>query len=143
MITALLHATASAPGQNDSMLITGGAIIAIGTASAAIIAAFKKGKASRVSLDPQPLSVALTQTLATKQELAELETRIVGELKKFETALLTERSVARAANGNLHARIDKTVESMAEMKGELHQINANLNRLVDIAMQPHPTRKPL
>lgn len=137
----MIHFLATASGQNDSMLITGGAIVAIGTAAAAIIAAFKKGQASRISVDPQPLSVALTQTLATKQELAELETRIVGELKKFETALLTERSVARTANGNLHARIDKTVESMAEMKGELHQINANLNRLVDLAMQPHTTRK--
>jgi len=102
----------------------------------------KVADSKKVSIDGQPLSVEVVQKLATKSELADLEARIVAELKKFETALITERSVARTANGNLHARIDKTVESMMEMKGELHQINANLNRLVDLAMQqPHPHRK--
>lgn len=142
MIATIVTLAQSASGASDGMLITGGAIVAIGTATAAVVAAFKKGQASRVSVDPQPLSVALTQTLATKGELAELEARIVAELKKFETALTTERSVARTANGNLHARIDKTVESLMEMKGELHQINANLNRLVDLAMKPAGRKLP-
>ena len=92
------------------------------------------------TIEGQPVGIALVKTLATKDELEAQEVRIVAELKKLEGALNSERSVARVANGNIHARIDKTVEGMAEMKGELHQINANLSRLIDIAMHPKPAR---
>ncbi|MEI7912542.1 MAG: hypothetical protein WCK77_23180 [Verrucomicrobiota bacterium] len=93
------------------------------------------------TIEGQPISVDVVHHLATKGELNELEARIVAELKKFENALATERSIARTANGNLHARMDKTGDAVMEMRGELHQINANLNRLVDLAMKPANPRK--
>jgi len=90
----------------------------------------------------EPLSIAITQTLATKDELEALEQRIMEELKKLEGSLSNERAVARNADGNLHARINKAVEGMAEMKGELHQINANLSRLIDMAIGNGGKSKP-
>lgn len=142
MMTVLMLA-ASPAGGVDGMTITVGAIAAVGVAVAAAVKAFRNGEAKGKGLrvEPQPLAVEISSTLATKKELEDLEGRIVAELKKLESALSNERSVARTANGNLHARIDKTTESLAEVRGELSQINANLNRLVDIAMKHSPPRR--
>ena len=134
--------------ETDAM-ISGNWLIAICTllvaADLCIVQELRKNSAvasarrmSSTLIEGQPISVEVVGKLATKGELADLEARIVAELKKLESSLLSERSVARTANGNLHARIDKTDGCMMEMKGQLHQIVANLNRLVDIAMQ-HPT----
>lgn len=133
----LLAEAAGADPMISGAWVTGVIVAIIG----AMFAGFKGGRAGRVKVEPQPLAVEITSTLATKKELEDLEGRIVAELKKLEGALNGERSVARIANGNLHARIDKTVESLAEVRGELSQINANLNRLVDLAMKHTPIRR--
>ena len=130
-------------------LISGNWIIAIigalTTAAATIIGKMKIDQAKRektsTRIEGQPIGVELVETLATKQEMRELEARLVAEIKKLESAASKERDVARIANGNLHARIDKSSEALAEMKGQLIQISANLSRLVDMAMkQPRPQR---
>jgi hypothetical protein len=90
----------------------------------------------------QPIGVRLEEQSdppATKKELEALEQRMIAELKKIEAALGKERDIARTANGNLHARADKSVEVMAEMKGELKQISENVDRLLDLAMK-RPSR---
>jgi len=143
MITELLSTT-----QPDT-LISGNWIIgivgALTTAAATIIGKMKIDQAKRektsTRIEDQPLAISLVETLATKDEMQALEARLVAEIKKLETAASKERDVARAANGNLHARIDKSSEALAEMKGQLIQISANLSRLVDMAMKsPRPTR---
>ena len=144
MTATLLTIAAAAADPSTGIYIASGVAGAALAAVPAIIAAYKKGQATprpRVTIDGQPISVEVTQQLATKGEMRELETRIVSELKKLEASLNNERSVARVANGNLHARIDKTDGVMMEMKGELHQINANLNRLVDHAIGGVTRRK--
>lgn len=115
------------------------AIGALSTAAAALVGKLKLDQVRRdrtsTRIEGQPLTIAMVDALATKEELKDLEGRLVAELKKLETSLNSERGVARVANGNLHARIDKTVESLAEVRGELTQINANLNRLIDLAVK--------
>lgn len=137
MIQTLLATT-----QPDT-LISGNWIIAIigtlTTAATAIIGKLKLDQVKRekmsTRIEGQPIGVELVETLATKQEMRELEARLVTEIKKLESAASKERDVARIANGNLHARIDKSSEALAEMKGQLIQISANLSRLVDMAMK--------
>lgn len=99
----------------------------------------KISDAKRIRVEPSPLPVEIVKNLATKDELDEVEKRIAGEFKKIESALAKEREVARTAQGNLHARADKTAEALAEVRGELNQINENLGRLLDLAMK-RPTR---
>lgn len=95
----------------------------------------KVSDAKRVKVSPSPFPIELSEKVATKEELDALEERISEELQKIEAALLKERDVARTANGTIHARIDKSTEAIAEVKGELNQINANLSRLLDLAMK--------
>lgn len=100
----------------------------------------KVSDAKKVRVEPNPFPIELSEKVATKEELDALEERIGAELKKIEAALLKERDVARTANGNLHARIDKSTEALAEVKGELHQINENLSRLLDVAIKGKTSR---
>lgn len=103
----------------------------------------KKGakEARSVTVENQPLQVTSTVPLATKAELESLEARLTTELSKIEGALTSERAVARIANGNLHARIDKSTEQLAEVKGEIKGIAENISRLLDIAMNRKPTTR--
>lgn len=142
MIALLAEITQTQPDT----LISGnwliGIIGALSTATAAIIGKVRVDQVKRqrtsTRIEDQPLAVSLVETLATKEEMRELEGRLVAEIKKLESAASKERDVARTANGNLHARIDKSAEAMAEMKGQLIQISANLNRLVDMAVGKSP-----
>ena len=142
MMTILADTAAAAPDP----MISGNWLIAIlgalSTAAAALIGKNRvdaaKREATNTTIDGQPLTISLVETLATKEEMKELEGRLVTELKKLENAMTSERSVARVANGNLHARIDKSAESLAEMKGQLSQISANTDRLIDMAMHTKP-----
>jgi len=134
-----------AEASNGDTLTVGGIIALLGAIAAFIVKiqtrkhAFQegheKGRAERVEIEPNPLPVELVETIATKKELQELEARITRELKKIEDALGNERDVARKANGNIHARIDKSSEALAEVRGELKQISENTDRLLDIALK--------
>lgn len=57
--------------------------------------------------------------------------RIEDTFNDIKKSLDNERTVARTANGNLHQRIDKVIENQAESRGELKQINLNVQRLLN------------
>jgi hypothetical protein len=88
----------------------------------------------KTTLEDQPIGVELVETLATKDEMRQLEARLVAEIKKLEGAILNERAVARTANGNLHARIDADSKAISNMTGQLTQIDANLSRLINLQL---------
>jgi hypothetical protein len=129
-------------GGFDGLTVSAAAIAAIGVAFAAVVKAFRageeKGKQQRTKIEPTPLPVCLVETLATKEEMRELEGRLISEIKKLETALVGERGVARTANGNLHARIDKIAEGLAATTATMTQLNAGLNRVLDLLMNHSP-----
>ena len=119
------------------------AFLVAAAGAVATVMAKRKGKAEgrqeererRVMIMDQPLAVAHHSPSASQEELAELKRDIDGRLEKIERALNEERAIARTANGNLHARIDKSTEALAELKGEVHQIGANVSRLLELAMK--------
>ncbi len=130
-------------------MISGNWIIAIvgalTTAATGIIGKLKLDAARRdrtsTQIEGQPISVALVETLATKAEMRDLEGRLVNEIKKLETVISGERSVARTAVGNLHARIDKTAEGLAATTATMTQLNANLNRVLDLLLKRPPVAR--
>lgn len=95
---------------------------------------------SKVQIADQPVGVSLKKALATVDQVNELESRIEAELTGIKTALKEERSIARVAQGNLHARLDKVMEAQAEARGELKQINQNVERLLERGMKGSSTR---
>jgi hypothetical protein len=148
-ITISTVAILAAAGQQgpsvDGAWVTGFVVAVLGAVGTLL--GYQKGRKTKTEVEPNPLPVAMVSELATKDELTALEARLVGEIKKLETALVGERGVARTANGNLHARIDKTSEGLAAVQATTTQINANLNRLMDLLMtgvvKPnHPRNKP-
>lgn len=52
----------------------------------------------------------------------------IGEIKHGQEV---ERGVARVALSNVHARLDKVIENQAVSRGELTQINLNVQRLLN------------
>ena len=121
-------------------MISGNWIIAVIGAIASGAALFwgqhqGKKEATETKISNQPIRIHDESPSATQDELRELKEDIDKRLQKIEQALLDERTVARQANGNIHARIDKQSETMAEMKGELHQVGSNVRALLDIAMK--------
>jgi hypothetical protein len=128
------------------MTISVAAITAVGAALAVAVKAFRagetKGKQTKTELEPNPLPVAMVSELATKEEMREQEGRLVAELKRLETALTGERSVARTANGTLHARIDKMAEGLASVTATMTQMNGSLNRVLDLLVKSPNRRTP-
>jgi hypothetical protein len=57
--------------------------------------------------------------------------RIEDTFEEIKAALNSERGIARLANSNIHARLDKVMENQAESRGELKQINLNVQRLLN------------
>jgi len=144
MITELITLAETGGGGVDGVTVSVAAIAAVGVAVASAIRAFRageeKGKQQRTKIEPTPLPVSLVSQLATKEEMRDLEGRLVAEIKKLETALVGERGVARTANGNLHARIDKVAEGLASTTATMTQLNAGLNRVLDLLVSQ--TTKP-
>ena len=123
----------------DAAWVTGFVVAILGAVGTMM--GYSKGRKTSTAVEPNPLPVAMVQDLATKEELRELEARLVAELKKLETAISSERAVARTANGNLHARIDKISEGLAGTTATMTQLNASLNRVLDALLKPN--RRPL
>lgn len=135
MMTILAEAAnASDPMISGNWLI--GVIGAISTGAVAIIGKMKVDQVRRMKtstvIENQPLPVNLVDTVATKEELKSLERRILKEITKQESAFEKERDVTREELGKIHSRLDRTSECIAEVKGQLSQIEKNLNRVLNI-----------
>jgi hypothetical protein len=122
-----------------------GFVVAVITAVGTLLG-YKRGRTAKTEVEPNPLNVSMVAELATKDEMRSLEARLMCELKKLEQAMDGERSVARTAQGNLHARIDRVAENLAATTATMNQINASLNRVLDILLhrdqQQHQGAKP-
>ena len=57
--------------------------------------------------------------------------RIDGSIREIKQAQDSERGVARTAISNVHSRLDKVIENQGVSRGELTQINLNVQRLLN------------
>ena len=84
-----------------------------------------------VKVGPLPLPVEIVKTLATKEELHELERSMGCDLASLRKQMNQERQTSREAFGKVHHRIDLLLSNSSEMKGELKGIAGNLSKLID------------
>lgn len=154
-LTAILAAT----GGVDGITISVAAITALGVGVAAVVkahrAGMEAGKKTRTKVEPNPLPVTLVETLATKGEMRDLEGRLVGEIRKLETQVNGERTVARTANSHIHQRLDGMAEkkdldriheridaqtvATAGAVAALTEVKSNVNQLLALALNRKPT----
>ena len=90
----------------------------------------QKNEPSGININNNPLSVEMVKQLATKEELQELDREIHQRFDSIEKKLDNERMATRASLTNVHNRVDKHAEKASEIKGELKQINENLQLLL-------------
>lgn len=145
----ILANTPPADPQISGNWITALMVAAI-TALGGIWLSYKRGQANPNSettiKSPVPeVTVRQATNYASQEELAglrheveELRADVDKKLDKLLEGQSDERRVAREALGKVHLRADKTAEALAEMKGELTQMNKNLERLLEHSMQPKP-----
>lgn len=139
-------AAASDPMISGNWLI--GLIGAISTAAAAIIGKFagqKAGENSREVTLKKPVPTVVTREepqWATKPDLEDHKTRTDKGFREVWEAIDGERKIARNALGNIHARIDKQVESLAKMEGSLEALETTTGKLLDIALGHKPNNTP-
>ncbi len=97
---------------------------------------FREGQKTKTTIEDQPIGVSTSDDEpSTLGELTELTVELEERLGKSEEALNTARYIARTANGRIHERIDRVSENLAEMRGEIRQMNNNLERLLERGMK--------
>lgn len=125
---------AAAAGSGLSPEVVGGIIAAIiiGLLGGGVLGK-KVSDHRRVSIN-DPIPKIRTQEepeFVTNDVLNGHLTRIDGSIREMKAAQETERAIARTANGTIHARLDKVMENQAMSRGELTQINLNVQRLLN------------
>ena len=80
---------------------------------------------------PIPLPVSVTKTFASKEDLKELEEDMKGRVALLQSQFDQAREANRISLGKIHARIDVLVQNTAELGGELKQVSANMDRLLE------------
>ena len=148
-MTTYLAEIAGSFGTGDLMKILGWAsALVLGILAALAPGAKKKWEAEALKRAHVTISSPLP-TVHTKEkvELAttfDLRSHIDRTDKCFAEIRETfqnERTIAREAQGKVHARLDKVMDNQALSRGELNQINLNVQRLLDRGESKPPTRR--
>jgi hypothetical protein len=148
----MIHWIAQAGPQVDGAWVTGFVVAILGAVGTML--GYSKGRKTRTQVEPNPLPVAIVAELATKAEMREQEGRLTGEIRKLETQVHGERGVARTANSNIHARLDKMAEkdditrlhdridkqalATASAAASLAEVKSNVNQLLALALNRTP-----
>jgi hypothetical protein len=103
-------------------------------------------KELRVTPPVPTLTVEMAKRFAEKDELAalkadldELKNDVDRKLDRLLEGQQERGKVAREALNNVHRRLDGQTEATSELKGEVHQISKNVERLLTLATTPKPS----
>ena len=153
MLLELIANAAPADPQISGTWITGFVVAVIGAIAAG--AAHLKGKAqgraeATETTIKSPVPVVTTRTeprwashedlLSVKADLDELKGDMDRKLDKLLEGQQERGKVAREALNNVHRRMDASTEAVAELKGEVHQMSKNVERLLTLATTPKTSR---
>lgn len=137
-----------------ALKIIAGIFSGLGVLFAAVWAAYKRGQvnpANETTIKaPVPtVTVRQEQQWATADEVQSLRGEIDDLKRDMDRKLdrLIEGQVergktAREALNNVHRRLDTATEVTAELKGEVHQISKNVERLLTLATTTPAAAKP-
>lgn len=156
----LLALATTAPPQDPmisgsfALKLVAGIFSGLGVLFAAVWAAYKRGQgnpASETTIKaPVPtVTVRQEQQWATADEVQSLRGEIDDLKRDMDRKLdrliegqVERGKVAREALNNVHRRLDTATEVTAELKGEVHQISKNVERLLTLATTTPAAAKP-
>ena len=92
-------------------------------------------RAREVMITPNPLPVELVKTLATKEDLEEVESQLETRITRVEDAAAEDRKVLRHMEGKIHDRVDQMAEKLNGMSGELKKIGESVGLLLELKMK--------
>lgn len=156
----LLALATTAPPQDPmisgsfALKLVAGIFSGLGVLFAAVWAAYKRGQgnpASETTIKaPVPtVTVRQEQQWATADEVESLRGEIDDLKRDMDRKLdrliegqVERGKVAREALNNVHRRLDTATEVTAELKGEVHQISKNVERLLTLATTTPAAAKP-
>lgn len=127
--------------QGEGSWITTGLVVALFAGLAAVIAAYQKGKQSKMSIENDPLHVKKADDYVTQEEFDKLESEVKEGFSEIRHRLEEERGIARTANGAIHKRIDTTQAMVSEIKGKIDSMATLLNTIHDHILNKPKTGK--
>jgi hypothetical protein len=149
------YLTMAATGADDGSVSTTifyGVITAIITAAVGAIMRYQGkqiGKTEErarqqgnVTID-SPIPEVTTRPAAVfivRSEFDELKADMEKNFDELKKAMAEERRIAREAQGRVHSRSDANAVALAELKGEVHGMSKNVERLLTLATNPKPPR---
>lgn len=121
--------------------IFAGVAILIGAAWAA----YRKGQAtptmSATIKPPVPtITIREDEQWATQPDLEEHVQRTDKQFSEVWQAIQAERGIARTALGRIHERLDTQSGVTAKLQGSVDEVAKNVDRLLDLAMNPNKPR---
>ena len=121
----LLAAEAVVPDGNWNGFVAG----LIGVGASGVIGLFL-GRLMRAKQNP--MDVQLVETLATKEELRDIENRIERRFDEIKQAIHEDRKVARENTDNMFSRINAISIGLAQNQGESKQLISRLEQLTSL-----------
>ena len=127
--------------QGEGSWITTQFLVALFVGLAGVIAAYQKGKHSKVNIENDPMMVKTADDYVTQEEFDKLESEVRDGFSEIQDRLAEERGIARNANGTIHKRIDATQAMVSEVKGKLDSMNTLLHTIHDHILNQKKTGK--
>lgn len=149
-MTSYLTETAAEAGNGDLMKILGWVTTFVLMVLTTIVVPQLKKKWESNALrnahvtihDPLPTVHTKEQVeLATTCDLRDHISRVDKTFAEIWQTLNNERTIAREAQDKVNARLDKVMDNQALSRGELNQINLNVQRLLDRNDSKPPGRR--
>ena len=145
----MMNLLAETGGSGDGLVMSIGAIAALGVAVTAVVKAFKagvaKGETSQNVTLKKPVPTIQTREephWATRPELDDYIERTDKHFSDIWTRLESDRTVARESANNIHRRLDKQSEATAGVQASLNEVKETTRTLLDLALHKAPERKP-
>jgi hypothetical protein len=144
----MMNLLAETVGSGDGLVMSIGAIAALGVAVAAVVKAFKagvaKGETSQTVTLKKPVPTIQTREephWATKPELDEHIQRTDKHFADIWLRFESDRSAARESANNIHKRLDKQSEATAGVQASLNEVKETTRTLLDLALHPEQSRR--
>ncbi len=126
-----------------ALKLVAGIFTGLGILFTAVWAAYKRGQvnpAHETTLKA-PLPEVTTRPAAVfivRSEFDELKADMEKNFDELKKAMAEERRIAREAQGRVHSRSDANAVALAELKGEVHGMSKNVERLLTLATTKSP-----
>lgn len=91
----------------------------------------KKGAEKAVKVGPLPLPVEMIKTLATKDELDQLEGKVTKLSSDWSVGLENLRREVKEDDEKIHTRVNAVSIKLADVAGEIRKIGDNVQTLVN------------